>query len=371
MTKARDIADLGAVTSRLDTVGASDGALSNRNLIINGAMQVAQRGTSFTGVGASDAFTLDRYKFDFGSTSGRLTAEQSTDAPSGFGHSLKLSCTTADTSLSAGEKARIMYSFEGQDLPSLCKGTSDAKVVTASFYVKGNAAATYVCEFYDTDNNRQCSKLFNVTTSWTRIELTFPADTTGAFTYDNNTSVQFSFWLMAGSNYQSGTLNSSSFAATVTGDRVVGCDNFFDSTSRTFQITGVQLEVGDTATPFEHRSYGDELARCQRYFQRYEPLQLKGTMATGTNFGRNGAMLPVEMRATPSLTLTSIGTTGHNEIYDGLSTYVFSGTINANYSNNKKVELDGTVTTSTTGGRPAVWFSNAAAKTRFDLSAEL
>jgi hypothetical protein len=94
-------------------------------------------------------------------------------------------------------------------------------------------------------------------------------------------------------------------------------------------------------------------------------------MATGTNFGRNGAILPVEMRATPTITLTSIGTSGHSEIYDGVGTYLFSGSISGNYSNNKKIELDGTVTTSTTAGRPAIWFENSANKTRFDLSAEL
>ena len=261
MSKARQLADLG---NQVD-----DGAITGTNLIINGAMQVAQRGTSFTGLGASDVFTLDRYKFDFGGTSGLLTAEQSNDAPDGFSHSFKLSCTTADTSLAVNEKARIMYSFEGQDLASLGKGTSNAKPVTFSFYVKANAAASYTCEFYDTNNGRQCSKLFNVTTDWTRVELTFPADATGAFTYDNTTAVQLSFWLMAGSDYTSGTLNSSAFAVAVTANRVSSSQtNFFDSTSRTLQITGVQLEVGDTATPFEHRSYGDELARCQRYFTK-------------------------------------------------------------------------------------------------------
>jgi len=300
MSKARQLANLGNVYD--------DGALSNRNLIINGAMQVAQRGTSFTGLGASDLYTLDRYKFDFGSTSGRLTAEQSTDAPNGFSHSFKLSCTTADTSIAASEKARIIYSFEGQNLASIAKGTSDAKPVTVSFYVKGNAAASYTCEFYDNDNNRQCSKIFNVTTDWTRVELTFPADTTGAFTYDNTTAVQLSFWLMAGSDYTSGTLNSSAFAASVQANRVSSSQtNFFDSTSRTFQITGAQLECSDTATPFEHRSYGDELARCQRYYQIWgakgkdyhaKPMWIYNSTQAATTID-----LPQEMRATPSFSV--------------------------------------------------------------------
>jgi len=310
MSKARQLADLGNVYD--------DGALSNRNMVVNGAMTVAQRGISFTGLGASDLYTLDRYKFDFGSTSGRLTAEQSTDAPNGFSHSFKLSCTTADTSIAASEKARIIYSFEGQDLVSIGKGTSDAKPVTVSFYVKGNAASSYTCEFYDNDNNRQCSKIFNVTTDWTRVELTFPADTTGAFTYDNTTAVQLSFWLMAGSDYTSGTLNSSAFAASVQTNRVSSSQsNFFDSTSRTFQITGVQLEVGDTATPFEHRSYGDELARCQRYYWRLATGVGIGSARKSDTESRVRFDFPTQMRASPTVTFShsgSAGSGGDNEV---------------------------------------------------------
>lgn len=286
------------------------GQLGARNLIINGAMNVSQRGTSFTGLGASDTYTLDRYKFDFGSTSGRLTAEQSTDVPSGFSNSFKLSCTTADTSIAAAEKARIIYSFEGQDLASIGKGTSDAKAVTVSFYVKGNAAATYTCEFYDNDNNRQCSKLFNVTADWTRVELTFPADTTGAFTYDNSVGVQLSFWLMAGSDYTSGTLNSSAFAASVTADRVSSSQtNFFDSTSRTLFITGLQMETGDTATDFEHESYGTTLQKCQRYFWRNAPETRYANIAQGRAESSYVSLTinnPQTMRTNPSFSYSGL-----------------------------------------------------------------
>jgi hypothetical protein len=309
MTRARDIADFGSVSARLDTVGGSEGALSNRNVIINGAMQVAQRGTSSTGLGTSDGyFTVDRYKLFFGgSTAGRVTMTQDSSAPNGFSNSLKLACTTADTSIAAGEYFFIRQSIEGQDLQRFAKGTSDAKEFTVSFYVKGNASATYVVELEDADNTRQCSKTFNVTTDWTRVELTFPADTTGTFDDDNAASLHLHIWLHTGSTYGGGTLNSSAFASNTNANRAAGADSFFDSTSRTFFITGVQLEVGDTATDFEHRSYGDELTRCHRYFIRRNSPQdgypglIAGFHST-SGFFNGVTQFEVEMRTTPSLT---------------------------------------------------------------------
>lgn len=361
--------------STIDPNGLNIGQIGGRrNVIINGAMQVAQRGTSFTGLGASDTYTLDRYKFDFNSTSGRLTAEQSTDVPSGFSNSFKLSCTTADTSIGNTERARIIYSFEGQDLASIAKGTSDAKDVTVSFYVKGNAAASYTCEFYDTDNTRQCSKLFNVTTDWTRVELTFPADTTGTFTYDNNTSVQLSFWLMAGSDFTSGTLNSSAFAASVTANRVSSSQtNFFDSTSRTLFITGVQLEVGDVATPFEHRSYREEYLDCLRYYWQvtksvaYENVINVAAYSTTAAYGT--LYYPTPMRASPSFlksTNSDFVATGYaaNNTLDG-----FSGSERSQYS----AQIYGSGTSNFTQGS-AYWIrfnGDTPANQYFAFDAEL
>jgi len=239
---------------------------TNKNLIINGAMNVAQRGTSSTGLGASAGyFTLDRYRTTFSSTAGRLTMSQVADVHDGFANAMKLDCTTADTSVGASEYFILQQKIEGQDLQQLKKGSSDAEEFTVSFYVKGNASATYVVEMYDLDNNRQISKTFSVTTGWTRVELTFPADTTGALDDDNAASLQLGIWLHGGSNYTSGTLNSSAFAANTNANRAVGISSFFDSTDRTFFLTGLQLEVGSVATDFEHRSFAQELALCQRY----------------------------------------------------------------------------------------------------------
>ena len=261
---------ISSTTSPYDPVfSTTGGALSHRNMIINGAMQVAQRATSATGVGSGSAYlTLDRYKIDTGNSAGRCTMTQDSSGPSGFANSLKLDCTTADTSIAGNEYFMIQQRLEGQDIQRFAKGTSDAKPFMVSFYVKGNASATYVCELYDTDNTRQVSKSFNVTTAWTRVELAFPADTTGAIVDDNSASIYLIFWLHSGATYAGGTLNSSAWASPTDANRAAGITSFFDSTDRTFFLTGVQLELGTVATPFEHRSYADELARCQRYFYR-------------------------------------------------------------------------------------------------------
>ena len=306
MSLARDIADLASVTTRLDTVGGSSGALSNRNIIINGAMQVAQRGTSSTGVGGSDGyFTCDRWNFAQATNAGRLTMTKDSSAPAGFANSLKLACTTADTSIGADEAALLQHKIEGQNLQRFAKGTSGAKQFTLSFYVKGNASATYTAELYDSDNQRANGKTFSVTTDWTRIEITYPADTTGAFDNDNAVSLDLNIWLHAGTTYTGGTFTNGTWTSTSSSSnvRVGSGTSFFDSTSRTFFITGVQLEVGDTATDFEHRTFGDEVVRCQRYFNY---TRHGGTSSNAGLSNSYGMYLPqAPMRANP--TATAVG----------------------------------------------------------------
>ena len=260
MTKAAELAAL---------IG-SQTAQTGRNMAYNGAMNVAQRGTSSTGIGASSGyFTVDRFKLAPNGTAGRLTMSQSsvTDLP-GFANALKLDCTTADTSVAAAEFLILSQFFEGQDLQRLKKGTSEAESITISFYVKGNAAATYTVEIYDADNNRSNNRRFSVTTSWNRVSLTYEGDTTGALDDDNANSLIVNIWLHAGSDSTSGTQNTA-WQTLAAAERANSNDtSFFDSTDRTLEITGFQMEIGETATPFEHRKFGDDLAACQRYFTK-------------------------------------------------------------------------------------------------------
>jgi hypothetical protein len=253
-----------------------------------------------------------------------MTIEQSTDAPNGFGNSVKLSCTTTDTSLAAGDYLSFSTRLEGRDMQRFKKGTSDAEKYAVSFYVKGNANATYVCELYDYDNFRGVSQTFSVTTSWTRVELTFPADTTGALDNDSNLSFAINIYLHAGSNFNSGSLQTTWSGS---GYRATGTDNFFDSTSRTLFLTGVQLEIGDNATPFEHLSFGEELALCQRYYQKSRD----NTPPTQNSFGGIQINVPSgtdpqvviplhpNMRTTPSVTLYSSYGSGTSGQWYGLA----------------------------------------------------
>ena len=301
MSKAAELAKIGEVATNSQIGG-------RRNIIINGAMNVAQRSASVTGIGGSNGyFTVDRFHIGQDATAGRLTMTQTADGPSGFANCIKLDCTTADTSIAAGEIMWLEQRIEGQDVQQFKKGTSDAEEFTVSFYVKGNANATYALALDDVDNTRQIAKLFSVTTAWTRIIMTFPADTTGAFDDDNAQSLSVRIWLHAGSTYSSGTLQSSAWGGRTSANRAAGITSFFDSTDRTFFLTGLQLEVGSVATPFEHRSFGEELALCQRYYCEKSnvggPFRAAGYGGGGTT-GGFVYDFPVAMRAAPTGTLT-------------------------------------------------------------------
>ena len=315
MTKAAELAKMGEVLTNSQIGG-------RRNMVINGAMQVAQRGTSATGVGDTNGVypTVDRFIFEAGNTAGRLTMTQETISDlSGFTKAIKLACTTADTSIAADEFLMLGQRFEGQDLQQLKKGTSDAEKVTVSFYVKGNANATYTLELRDNDNSRSNSQEFSVTTSWNRVSMTFDGDTSGALDNDNGLSLKCNIWLHGGSTYTGGTHTSNTWHGTT--NQRVG-DNqtsFFDSTDRTFFVTGWQVELGEQATPFEHRSFGEELALCQRYFQYVEQYTFTNVV-TGLYNGTN-SLRPVKMRAAPTETVISTSTeaTGKIRYQDGSS----------------------------------------------------
>ena len=307
MSKAADLANL------IGNINMGGGGV-NRNVIINGAMNVAQRGTSSTGLGANTSTTATRYKVcdrwavDVeGTTLGRYTLTQDSSAPEGFANSLKLACTTADTSIGSGELVNLHQIIEGQNLQHFCKGTSSAKPYAVSFYVKGNASATYVCELFDADNSRHVCKTFTVGTDWSRVELSFPADTTGAFDDDNAASLHLQIFLHAGSNFTSGTLPAT-WASKTNANRAAGGGSFFDSTARTFFITGVQLEVGQNATEFEVELPDQSFKKCCRYCE-----VLKGSSNTlygiayneDTNYATGIPKMFFPKRAAPTVSVNA------------------------------------------------------------------
>jgi len=267
---------------KIDSTAKSFLTRNYRNIIINGDMSIAQRGTSTVSITASGYYTADRFR-TVASSFGAWTQSQDTDVPSGqgFSTSLKLDCTTADASPSASDVFFIQQRIEGQILQYLKKGTANAESLTLSFWVKSNKTGTYILELYDADNSRQISKSYtiNSASTWEKKTLTFAGDTTGVFDNDNSASLDVNFWLGAGSTYTSGTLNTS-WGARVDANRVVGQVNLADSTSNYINITGIQLEAGTTASDFEFLPVDVNLGRCQRYFQ-----SLNGADATALGDG--------------------------------------------------------------------------------------
>jgi len=289
----------------------SQTALSDRNMIINGAMQVAQRATSKTNVGPNgtgEGYTvLDRFEISL-SGDQVSTFSQSTDAPSGFSNSAKIEVTTADTSLAATQFWHLRYNFEGQDLQSLAKGTSDAKAFTISFYVKSNKTGVYTVGLGDLDNDRQnaLSYTINSANTWERKSLTFNPDTTGTFNNDNNKSMRINFALLGGADLKSGTFFNGTWGGDVDANAVHPSQvNLADTVGNEWYITGVQMELGEQATPFEHRSFGDELARCQRYYHKNGSASFHRYAYQYVSTHRMVDIRhPVDMRASPTATVT-------------------------------------------------------------------
>ena len=301
MTKAAELAKMGEVLTNSQIGG-------RRNIVLNGSQIVSQRATSSSFSTSTEGFIItDRFAFSMNGTSTVYTASQDSTAPDGFTKSIKLDCTTADSSLSAGDFTQIHYKIEGQDLQLLKKGTSSAEKVTISFYVRSPKTGTHILEIQDRDNTRSISKSYTINTADTfeYKQITFDGDTSGALNDDNGESFRLTWWLQAGSTYTSGTL-ATSWEATTSANRAVGQVNIGDNVANNFFITGIQMEVGSQATPFEHRSFGEELALCQRYFQDIDKDSdssgIISNTVTGSNNRTSMPLFSTVMRATPTLT---------------------------------------------------------------------
>ena len=293
-----------------------DNNINFRNIIINGDMSIAQRGTSFTGINSGNGtYPVDRFRANLGATPGTWTISQDTTVPTGqgFAKSVKYDCTTANGSLAAGAFLLFEQQFEGQNLQYLKKGTANAESTTLSFWVKSNKTGTYICELVDNDNSRAISKSYTINSAdtWEKKTITYAGDTSGAFDNDNAASLRLFFWLAAGSTYSSGTLNTS-WGTRVDTNAAVGQVNLADSTSNEWYITGVQLEAGTTASDFEFLPVDVNLGRCQRYFN-YTKTAVGYFTANDIGsygYGMVSANFPTRMRANPTMTNDSIETAG-------------------------------------------------------------
>ena len=294
------------------TVSGAD-ALSNRNMVVNGAMKISSRGTSFTGFGAAVNYSLDRFAH-YHSSDGAFTVSQETSVvPTDFTHALKVQTTTADASIAAGQRLIVFTRLEGNTVSHLNWGTSAAKTVTLSFYVRSSITGTHGGAFGNGSDNRNYPFTYTISSAdtWERKTITVAGDTTGTWATDTGRSLQVVWGLGVGSTYSgtagawaSGDKNSATGATT----GVLGTLN------ATWYLTGVQLEVG-SVTPFEHEDAGTTTFKCQRYYYRTVSSSsnnfLGYAMAANTTNMYLPITFPTTMRSNPSSIDVTAGSGGN------------------------------------------------------------
>mgnify|MGYP003343775527 CR=1 FL=1 len=306
------------------------GALSNRNLVINGGMTVSQRGTSFSFAhdGTTAAYNVDQMHFTLANLeSFDCTVSQSTDAPAGFSNSWKLTTGTAETSIDANDLAYFQTVIEAQNLQQLNYGSSGAQTITLSFYVKSSVTGTFGCTVYQAAGvrNRTATYTINTANTWERKEITLTGDTAGTINNNNGIGFNVAWNLAAGSDWDA--TDSTSWGAYVASRWAYGHaqDGVITTAGATWQITGMQLEVGEKATPFEHRSYGDELARCQRYYQDGTYFQTDGNGPMTVHFIREMRTAPtMSVTASTAITSAAAGTAHYTGVSTGNTTTEFT-----------------------------------------------
>lgn len=310
----RPIGVKGSELIKSETVYQARNALSadRKNLVINGNMAIDQRndGSSFT---ATDHYVLDRYKLKE-NTSGSFSINRDAfpvgdQHPEGHRYAMQVACSGADTSLSGNEHGVIFQMIEGFNTIGTGFGTKAAKNMTLSFWVKTNVPGTYSIALQNGAQNRCQVKEYQAGMSgmvWEKISVTFSGCNDGSWVVSTATGMKIT-WGLAGAQSSYATTDIDAWKSSnlfLSADQV----NFFSSTNNRFFLTGVQLEIGDQATEFEHRSYGEELALCQRYFyinggeehdiisQAFSPATTEIAIAWPH---------PTEMRAVPTVTISS------------------------------------------------------------------
>ena len=354
-----------------------------RNMVINGDMRINQRGSSSHTLNSGNvyAYVVDRFRVQC--AEGTLVASQDNDVPprQGFGKSIKLDCTGADTSLDAGFESHIQYLPEAQDLVHLAYGTSGAKTVTFSFWVKSNLSKTFGFYYYVPDANRAYQTTFNINSAntWEKKVITIPGDTAGnGFNNDNGVGAELRIYLAAGTTL-GGNSNQNQWG-TNTFNRIPSGTSILSSTDNNFYFTGFQMEVGENATEFEHRSFGEELALCQRYFFRMQPGDNYSGYGMGGTYSSTQAVafmyFPVPMRISPSFSYNgSLGS-----FYDKVGGFHAGGdfnnitktqTMGTALTGIPHIELLVTISHSGTAGNPFLLATENNTNTYFNFDAEL
>jgi hypothetical protein len=309
-----------------DTVALASGASQTgfgsnpfKNIVINGDMRVAQRATSAASITSDDYYTIDRFVTEIGSF-GTWTQSQVSDAPTGQGYTyaLKMDCTTAQGSPGSGNVMLIGQSIEGSMLQAIKQGTANAESTTLSFWHKHTKTGTNIVELLDADNTNAVSGSYtqSVSDTWEKATITFPANTSGAYGNDSARSLRIRFIIGSGTDYTSGTLATTWQTSITNANRYAGQVNNADSTSNNFIITGVQYEVGTSATDFEFLPLDIQTQRCERYYETsmtygsygqyagQQPIAGVGSSTYGgSTSSAGGRQFRTWKRASPTVTL--------------------------------------------------------------------
>tara|TARA_R100000406_G_scaffold48716_1_gene32789 strand:- start:285 stop:1451 length:1167 start_codon:yes stop_codon:yes gene_type:complete len=353
----------------------SSGALSHRNLLINGAMIISQRGTSFSSSHNNNNYGLDRWQVLCPNTSATIVhSQESTGGPDGFKNWLKASPSVADTNIASSDYGFIQQKIEGYNFAPARFGFSDAKKLTLSFRFKTNKAGTYCWMFRNSAANRNLIHEFTPVAdgNWQTISFTIPGDTGGTWLTDNGVGLNHGLCIANGSSLQSSTTDTwfQGQYYHSTPNQV----NFLDSTSNELGITGIQMEIGEVATEFEHRSHGEELARCQRYYYRHadrasDEGRSVGTFAMYQSSRCFGAVhFPVTMRATPTLDASDFTNAfkcfanANNQGFDGFAGIQETGTTNC------VIESDATLSLTAAAG---AWVRCEGSTAQISFNAEI
>lgn len=353
-------------TLNADTITNSNGLSGNaigpgfKNKIINGDMRIAQRGTS--AVTADGAFPVDRYKIQY-SMDGAISAQQDSSAPAGFVNSTKITVTTADASLGTSQFALFRHFIEGTNISDLAWGSASAKTITLSFWVRSSLTGTFGGSLNNSANTRSYPFTYTISAAdtWEQKNVTIAGDTSGTWLTTTGVGIRINWSLGAGTDFLATAgswVGAEELGAT-------GQTNVLGTINATWFITGVQLEVGPSATSFDYRPFGTELSLCQRYFVSLSKPRLRG-VGDGTNFQRMGISLPVTMRASPTVSLS-----GTITVYNGSATGTGTS-VDATYSTADSVELDIIKASGTsTAATPAVAYVDNANTSVVTGSSEL
>ena len=341
-------------------LGAGNASIM-KNRIINGAMVISQRYGTSSSTMTSNVYGLDRF-FNYFSSSGTATVQQSTTAPVGFTNSLLITVGTADTSVGAGDYVEFEQRIEGYNVGDLGFGTANAKTVTISFWVRSALTGTYCVNLRNNANNRAYIAEYTISAAntWEQKSITIAGDTTGTWLTDNSTGLTLGFALMAGSTYQQ---TAGSWGATSYGFCSSNQVNWMATSGNTFYITGVQLEVGSSATGFEYVNYQTSLANCQRYYYKIYPNVSNAPFSMGGNYSttlnRTAVNFPVTMRIAPTA-LEQTGTASDYAISQaGIGGTVCSAVPAFSLAGLNFASFNGTVASGLTTNLPSLLVTNS------------